>query len=87
MNWPAKRGIEHIEGAVMNIARLRIRIRDKATRRTYLAFWPWEDGIALCIATGHRVLVTRAPGYAEFNDRGEAVLDSWTEPFLVVTAH
>lgn len=69
----------------MQTARLKLRIIEKVSRRTYEAYWPWPDGIAICIATGTMQLVQPGTsGYKEFNDRGSPVLDSWTvEPLLV----
>lgn len=67
----------------MKIARLRLRIIDKATRRTYVASW-FAPGCFICAATGSmRVVDTRA-GYSEYNDRGQPVLDSWIEPTPMV---
>ena len=58
--------------------RLKLRIMEKATRRTWVAFYPWDNGIALCIATGSiRLIDCGRAGYSEFNDRDEAILDSW----------
>lgn len=62
------------------VARLRLRVIEKVSRRTYLAIWPWSDGIGFCIATGTRHIISRYAGYREYNDRGEPVPDSWTEP-------
>ena len=59
---------------------MRLHIREKTTHRTWQAIWPWQDGIALCWMTGSKHLVTVRAGYTEYNDRGEPVLDSWTEP-------
>jgi len=62
--------------------RLRLRIREKETHRTWLAFWPWtgSPAIALCAKTGSLRLITHRAGYTEYNDRGEPVLYSWREP-------
>lgn len=62
------------------IARCRIRGRDKATHQTWVAFWPWNNGVALCVLTGTTHLITHRAGYSEYNDRGEPVLNSWREP-------
>lgn len=70
----------------MRTARLRLRIRDKATNATYAGVYPWEDGYALCWVTGtHRPLMVGKSGYTRYNDRGEPETDSWREPpFRVV---
>lgn len=65
--------------------RCRLRIRVKATRRTFLRYWPPDAASDLCIATGSKRLVINRAGYSEVNDRGEAVLDSWCEPQLYVS--
>lgn len=72
----------------MKTARLKLRIIEKVSRRTYDAYWPWSDGIALCIATGTmRLVYPGTSGYKEYNDRGEPIPDSWTtEPMWVVRA-
>lgn len=62
------------------IAKLRIHVIDKVTRRTAIAFYPWQDGIALSLLTGEKRLITDKAGYSEYNDRGQPVLDSWLEP-------
>lgn len=62
------------------IGRLRIRVREKATHRTYVVHWPPSDNILVWWATGTLRLVLHTPGYGEYNDRGEPVLDSWIEP-------
>ena len=71
----------------MSVFRARLHIIEKATRRTWLAFWPWENGIALCAMTGSKRLITERAGYSEYNDRGEPVLDSWIEPTQYVTVY
>lgn len=65
---------------VNKIARLRLRVIDKATRRTGVAFYPWEGGITFGFYTGEMRLITDKAGYSEYNDRGQPVLDSWMEP-------
>ena len=70
--------------------RLKLRIIEKATRRTYVAYYPWfAGGIALCMATGWYGLINNRNGYAEYNDRGEPVLDSYTkaERFVICGLH
>ena len=62
------------------IARLRIRVREKATHRTWVVDWPPDGGILFCGLTGSKHLVVNHAGYGEYNDRGEPVLDSWIEP-------
>lgn len=64
----------------MTTTHLRIRITEKATRRTAVAIWPWENGIALCFLTGYKQLIYPGRcGYSEYNERNEPVLDSWIE--------
>jgi hypothetical protein len=60
--------------------RLRLRIREKATHRTCILHWPTTFGLWGYYETGRKVLITARAGYAEYNDRGEPVLDSWTKP-------
>lgn len=62
----------------MKTATVRIRIFEKATHRTYLAHF--GSGGIVCVLTGTKKLVQYAPGYSEYNDRGEPVLDSWVVP-------
>lgn len=55
--------------------RTRLLIKDKRTQRTYV-----KHG-SFCVTTGTRRLVTSwRGGWAEYNDRGEPVLDSWVIP-------
>lgn len=64
----------------MRTATVGLRIMEKATRRTWRAYWPYQDGAALCVLTGHKHIIQNRAGYSETNDRGEPVLDSWVEP-------
>ncbi len=56
----------------MKIARTRIRVVEKITRRTWVAFG-FDDGSFICAVTGVRRVVGARAGYTEFNDRGEPV--------------
>lgn len=69
------------------IARMRLRIREKATHRTWLLDWSPDSDVLLYCMTGTKRLVLHAPGYSEYNDRGEPVLDSWVEPTNFTMAH
>jgi hypothetical protein len=61
------------------IARLKCRVREKKTHRTWIVFYPPTNGIRECWQTGHKKLPTGRGDYTEFNDRGEPVLDSWSD--------
>ena len=70
----------------MTVARVRLRITEKATRRTYIGVYPWDASDTICcIVTGYKRFVTDRSGYSEFNERGEPVLDSWIERRDLVT--
>lgn len=56
----------------METARVRLRIREKVSRRTFLAIWPPRGGFSICAATGDVSLDTRG-NLTERNDRGEIV--------------
>lgn len=72
----------------MKTARMRLRITEKDTRRTYRGVYPWDDGIAFCYGTGvMKFIPCGMSGYKEYNERGEPVLDSWIEQPFYVTVH
>lgn len=65
----------------MKTAFLKLHIKEKATRRTWVSWWPNPNGErSLTFRTGRRELILHRAGYAEYNSDGEPVLDSWTEP-------
>lgn len=64
----------------MKAARIRLRVKEKATNRTYIVY-PHTDGrINIWWQTGRKQIIKYRAGYTEYNDRGEPVLDSWQEP-------
>lgn len=66
------------------VAQMKLRIKEKATRRTWMAYWPPIDGVMLCCSTGSKRLIVNRAGFSEYNDDGEPVLDSWLEPVQYV---
>lgn len=65
------------------IARLQLRVKEKATNRTWFQY-PFDPlAFNICYMTGtKRLIACGRAGYSEYNDRGEPVLDSWIEqPF------
>ena len=66
--------------------RICLRVKDKATRRTCIVY-PTDDGVRVTLLTGeYRFVPEWKGGYSEYNDCGEAVLDSWI-PSQMVTVH
>jgi hypothetical protein len=60
--------------------KMRLRVREKATHRTWIVVWAPESGVIYCAVTGRKNFCWYRSGYGEYNDRGEPVLDSWWEP-------
>lgn len=56
-----------------SVFRVKLRIIEKVSRRTYVAYWPWLDGYSLWFVTGTKDFSFGLGKCREYNDRGELV--------------